>query len=1445
MPTIPINNPLLLQSPYLYCQAAGSTSEDRSKPGVHLRWDLVKELGENHIPKGNLASTTIGFNKSEDFVYLYRALMPDDPAIIINFGEVDERNISYLPNGAGIVYNDPSTRANIIVRFLGRASFKRTIDRGLDPSTPIQDFLNNYRGIIEVEVENELMLRYRFDFGLSHTGMGDANFETVSTKDRFDPLAVQVIKREFKTRNQLLNEGVDTTGENIKYFRIEQFGMPAPQTLTIYTYERVFAWLQSNDAWDELGSFSLSTDENDVFTWFEGNTYSGGPLTLQWPRYNDNVDMVPDNYLDRWGSGPDNLFDNIFQFIQLSDTDPRAMINLMSDDPNDPNGLTTSMLDMLKLVALDYHGARMLGLGCLDEFPSSNDERYIYAVLYNTQASLPDAQHPTDHVFMTLPTSIHDQRLPLAPVLFPVTYGLYVSTDENNPPELISDPNGYSFFDEVRFINLYKQNQHEPQTLQTNIGKGDFDATVITQPVGFGIEYKGGNEVDWRAPELLHDDQYLGSDGQPEAVTAPEKEGNPIYTHRETEAGVHEYALYSVNWFSRCSDISNTVETNNTVFVKKNTLLPPLNFSVQYIQEEDPLIFTTQPEQNELAAANAANPNGDNYKTRVTFDWNNLHNNAYRVANKIEFYFRDTPIKKIEGKILSVTSISETDCQVSTGPFTMSSVNPPMVISPMITAGEQSLFVGSLLNTPDGQFSIVAVQASAPGPIFTLKKLKSTETTQATPDDPIITVPVYTSPGTEEIFYVFENVSQTNQWTKLNRTVDILNLSNAVETIEEEDGSTHEEVVGGINGLALIEEILDNGVPTGGYRVTFNTGTNLPNHGVPSVSWIKGSARFIINSTPTKKKVLPVIAIQQSSPIRIVVFDPDYAAIPAQRIRTGSNVAVNFHPGYKVYLSPEPGSFDKTKTMPAGSVNNKKTYLAARSADTTIPLYSTLTQPAILVARNMQKPLAPEAAQGPVFATRPDFYGKSTYTLDITLNITGRVPFGVVVYRSSEMSILQTLYKPDTLQQVLADLAAIEYDDPLRFNRWRSLVEVETDPADNNKFRLFGSYRFPNPDNESTLIFPVSAAASVRPFPLQPGETILSRKAIIKKTIEDIFVPLTETPVIFEYLKTGYQTSSGQPRTRSIIGRILSPTDPAFNPFPMAVKFPAVNPNTVRFTDYTLSGNSRNIYFYFAREISVNTKLSERTPVSGPVVLVDAAPAEKPTVRKIIAQEENPAIQQFPAIVFDLAEYIKSERIAQYQVFRTTNFASAATVRTMQLANIIDVGEVVQDRFNDLSYPPFGQPLFYRIVALRGITNEKGEPEMIPSQPSELVFTNIMDVIVPVSPIINEEIGSTQTSGTGQVLAYLNVTLRWQQVAYNATYHLYKMNDRGNWEKLWSKKTNAATIEFPENGDFVTWPQTANLPKLDADGNVIYHRFKVSVENASGLFNIEDKELVL
>ena len=48
MSAINYNNTLQLQSPYLYCQAAGSDGLDgldNTKTGIHLRWDFNEGIG--------------------------------------------------------------------------------------------------------------------------------------------------------------------------------------------------------------------------------------------------------------------------------------------------------------------------------------------------------------------------------------------------------------------------------------------------------------------------------------------------------------------------------------------------------------------------------------------------------------------------------------------------------------------------------------------------------------------------------------------------------------------------------------------------------------------------------------------------------------------------------------------------------------------------------------------------------------------------------------------------------------------------------------------------------------------------------------------------------------------------------------------------------------------------------------------------------------------------------------------------------------------------------------------------------------------------------------------------------------------------------------------------------------------------------------------------------
>ena len=61
--------------------------------------------------------------------------------------------------------------------------------------------------------------------------------------------------------------------------------------------------------------------------------------------------------------------------------------------------------------------------------------------------------------------------------------------------------------------------------------------------------------------------------------------------------------------------------TDATVFAPKNSLLPPTDVAVQYIQTEDPLVFTTGTEQQWLKGRSDAFTGQDTNFTRVTFSW--------------------------------------------------------------------------------------------------------------------------------------------------------------------------------------------------------------------------------------------------------------------------------------------------------------------------------------------------------------------------------------------------------------------------------------------------------------------------------------------------------------------------------------------------------------------------------------------------------------------------------------------------------------------------------------------------------------------------------------------------------------------------------------------------------------------------------------------------------
>jgi hypothetical protein len=1311
--------------------------------------------------------------------------------------------------------------------------------------------LSEYEGLVEIELENQLLykLEINYDDALNASTTYEMDIEVITIPDTYHRSDSSVIKREHFSFSG--NGSYVTIAENIRSVRwYNSKGCTIP-IFTYYTYENLFNKCQTESLWEHLGDFSLSLTNNEVFSWLLGEPYSFLPH-LDWLKYNDGMLLSTENYIDRWTHADDGLKLLVQDFVNNSITDPKSYINLAPEDTEDPNTLTVSQLDMLRLVATDYHAARMLGLGLLDGQPAASGPsftQYIYAAVYTTKASLPVTPLAADHIFITLPTSCTDYRLPLAPTLQPLTYGLYVDTDGSGQPVKLSDNNGYSYYDDVRFVNLSRIANGLPQPLLPSIpANAYFDASATTQPVAYGIKYKASGQLEWEVPELLHDDVYEDPFGYPETVFTPETELPILYSHKETLTGAHDYALYAINWFSRASSLSETQSTDVTAFPKRLRLLPPANIGVQYIQEEDPLIFTTSSEQAALNALEISNPGEDNCKTRLVFEWNEVHNGAYRSADKVTVHYRENTPLKVEGLINSITAINAEESLITTTFYVVTSVSPAFTVSPAIPPALIPAFTGSYLSTPDGQFKILEIISSGSGtnPTIRIQHIASLQAVQTVANDPYTTMPIFLKPKPKDVFYINENLNRADAWTKLSREVPLIQLSNATETIYEPDGSSHVDFVGGAYSTAFVTAITETltdpvtgdpyDVPTGGYLIYFDNNYALPAHSDPSVTWTRGSVRLALSGSNLKRS-LPVASIEFLSPLVIIVYDPQFNDPSVPEVLTGSGLMVNYHPSYKVYLSPEPTVFNRNSIMPQPGQNNKKTYLSLRSVDSTNGNTSDFSTPVTLVARNIQKPLPPEAILSAAFTTRPDFYGKSSYTLDIKLNTTDRTPYGVMVYRATEMAILQALYTNTTIQEILDSLQAIAADDPYKFNRWISLINAEYDPALPAEFKQFGEFRFPQPDNTETIAFTQSAEEYIHPFPLTGG--ISNNVSLVKQVIEDIFIPLSQVPVILDYVKTGTQTAAMPPKTHDLAGKLLNPLDPSFNPFPMAVKFPEANPDHVRFTDYSIIGNANNIFFYFAKEVSMDTKMSQRSAIAGPVSTVDAKPPLPPKIRKVVANEQTILPGQLANISFEVADYLPSEGIKAYRIYRSYTVANATTVKTMKLAAEIPVADPLVDAFADLQFPPFGNTLFYRIVALRGIVNEHGQSELVPSEPSEMVMSSIMDVLNPEAPAITYQ-NTTDVSGN-----LTNVVLSWPTTTFNGTYYVYKMNSKGNWEMLYNIKSNKTTLDFPDNGDFANYPVMSLLPKTDDDGNTIYHRFKVNVENASGLFNLQSNDIVL
>lgn len=659
----------------------------------------------------------------------------------------------------------------------------------------------------------------------------------------------------------------------------------------------------------------------------------------------------------------------------------------------------------------------------------------------------------------------------------------------------------------------------------------------------------------------------------------------------------------------------------------------------------------------------------------------------------------------------------------------------------------------------------------------------------------------------------------------------------------QNDGFQSVYPIGGIYERGTIDQVLEGGDPTGVYNITFDS-YQLFDPFDTDMEWYKGIVRISDTATPSEKRVLDIWKIDMTdTTLKLTVFDPNYLVNPiiAGATPTLTDVSVNFHPSYRLYLYvDETSSFDEEHILPELGTGSKITYLAARLIDTTVsgdPV-SDICPPSPIIAQEIIIPLPPEDPQGPAFTTRPDFYGKATYTFDTKVVYDEEhIPYALIFYRGNELSILNILYKKETITNNILPGLPDKFSDTNFTTRWNELVNCIYNLT-TGLFNEYDSFAFPLPDNDAfSTEDPNNLGSFLNPFDavtdlndvITTGYLVID---FVKLAINNSFLPLTQVPVLYSRVNDGYQTKSNKPVIRDANGKPLSPNDPLYNPFPMVTKFDDGDNKRVRFTDYNIDGATKNFNFYFAVEMNNKFVLSDRSEILGPIQVVNSYPADVPIIKRIITRKANPVLNIIPAIKFELNSYIKSEGIVKFNVYRSINQTDALSIRTMQLAATIEAGNEVIDIFDDVPNPLYGETLFYSIQALRKIKNEFGEEELIPSMPSKVAIANLVDVVNPEPP----EITFTSDSPTGSPESIDNVVLTWPTTCYNGTYYLYQMKNAGNWVKIYQIKSNEPTLSFE-------YPDT--LPTQNEDFNPVFNRFKIIVENSSGLMNKTDRILII
>ncbi len=1542
-----IGEDALIQSEHLYIQSAGSLGADSTK-GVHLRWMLKGGLAA-HLPKADYAIPNINFNKPDDFVRIYRAPYVDRHTSV-NFSTapnlVDDANRQW-------VYNQGVT---IYLRFLNATKYDQ-VRSTINPATNPSGFMSAYGNeVIEMNSGAQLSFAVTLDLSSSNpTSTVSVELQSVEqtklTADKRVTLR-QVLSVQDLTGKKLVSE-------NIRSIRLKGADFLIQKVLFEFYGKFITDSLQEN-TWNYMGKYALTMDTATAYNRLEPLTNS---VQDAWLRYNDDAFVNVDNYKTKWNStslDPENrIVETVDRYIDLSNdpTNPTAIEQIYFNDPSaapipgyepdpdfDPseNQFDLSNLYVLQLASLDYHIARMLGLGILDLDTTVFTGKYIYIAEYISIGDLQDGlgHREVQHLYCSLPTGLEDERLPLPIDLKVPVPGIFQDMGTENPTP-ITDEDGYSADGKSRFISLFNENLPEEienaPFFQSNYEFISADATI---PVYGGIEYRLTGAAEWQKPELSNDGNYLNIDATVPAIQRAEtrpivlpEPGYPLFVHREKQGGFHDYSSYGINWFSRAtsSSVVHSIETN---IEPANLLQPPTNINAVLIRNENPLLLTSANERSEYLGLTTA----DKTFIRLTFDYNHgqemidYHKaingelvNGYSelpdaqelFAEDIEIFYRNSTPHAVSGKVVSVVDDANPLLSVvTTGKFELTSQGTSEFITPDLESTPSANFIGSVLVIDGEEFVVHQVNNSGTYPQFTVFKNDADGfpvalSSGASPAD-------LSSPVEDELFVLVENMLNEPSWfvpgpMSFKVNTDLTDVHREEVDVKIPDGTieTHVQKFRGVYESALIEEELedhdgDSGtadIHLGLYKLTFS-GFSMPNHSQSGgaghrVEWYKGIVRVHTTDNPTapRKELVVIRAENIGTSNDLVVYaadltfddtDPDY-----DKVLLGTQT-VNYYPGYRVYLFEDsPFGINETAVLPGPTEDIRYSIFGLRSHDDGLGYVSKISQPVIMYAQKIVEPLQPKQPDGGKYATRPDFFGKASYTFTTEFE---HKPYSVQYARASNIQILSVLWERESNDPLVWTVPRIQNEifkngeDEWYDSRWQNLIGFNytypLNPGNDGNFEEFlldgvdVSLPLPNRqefidginefiDNHNdyvaqynsqngTTIPTESNIASITNL----NEVIISASAVnselkvvdfVKDVVHNCFVPLTEIPVIYEHIKgLSYSPIPKKQVIRDENGDLLPTTHQDFDMAPMMKIIgpnagAGITENMTQFTDFGLDGSSNAKYFYISRELNLQMNAGPYSPIWGPIRLVNAAPPRAAEIVKVTPILGNAIFGIQPSIKLEINRYSDSQNIQKIHVYRTMSPQSALSIRTMDRISTIEGSELdaikvdatwtILDDFSDVGYVPYGDPLFYSVIVEREVkyNDRDNNPvtEYQPSEPSKMVITNIVENNSPEAPKLNFYSDPINAS-----FELENCAFKWSKTVHNGLYHLYKRNSKGNWMKIHEVQSNDDEV-------IVNLVDTdladGTLTTQNADGNSIYHIFKVVSQNFAGMLSREEK----